>query len=410
MISQRQLFDTLLFLAIVSFGFFGSLSHLFTLGLLVTFALNSNFSTQKKKFSNAKIFLFLLLTSFFFLFFVRGLFSSNFTDLIKSLSPMLAIPILGLLILLQPRYGLTASYKQSAKYSQCSIVFVLCLYFLFWNIPEDLIPILDLKKNLHRLELLSGNPVPFSTVIFGTSLLCLANWNKLNFFQKIPTLICFLIGVYIATILSGTRGTLLALFISVPFLMWYLLQWKVIHIIYLNLIIIASLILMILYKPSFFSHAGIEFSSDSLELYISQLLADNYINTRLELWTAAIKAISESLLVGYGIAERFSILETFLPHNFSKTFTHPHNDILASFIGAGFIGGLLAFIALLSVLWATLILSNRSHEGLFLGFTLSISIFLTANFNTMFFNDICAAWLGFLTFLMFNLSINSQED
>ena len=128
MISQRQLFDTLLFLAIVSFGFFGSLSHLFTLGLLVTFALNSNLSTQKPKFSNAKIFLFLLLTSFFFLFFVRGLFSSNFTDLIKSLSPMLAIPILGLLILLQPRYGLTASYKQIAKYSQCSIVFVLCLY------------------------------------------------------------------------------------------------------------------------------------------------------------------------------------------------------------------------------------------------------------------------------------------
>ena len=66
--TKNNAFHGLTALALISFGFFGSLSHLFTFGLvtLITFYALIDYKNFKPDFS--KILLYLLLTSVFYLF------------------------------------------------------------------------------------------------------------------------------------------------------------------------------------------------------------------------------------------------------------------------------------------------------------------------------------------------------
>ncbi len=73
------------------------------------------------------------------------------------------------------------------------------------------------------------------------------------------------------------------------------------------------------------------------------------------MWSAASKAISEKPLLGYGVTERFTSIEQYLPNSFKNRYSHPHNDILASTISVGLLGGFAAFISIISVFLASLL-------------------------------------------------------
>ena len=136
------------------------------------------------------------------------------------------------------------------------------------------------------------------------------------------------------------------------------------------------------------------------------------------MWSASINSIKQSPLWGHGVSNRFLALKENLPESFKypdgKNFSHPHNDIFASAIGVGLIGGFLSVINLFSPLWAVLISKDYNETKLFLGSIITISIFSTANLNTIYFNDITSAWLAFATFLIWNVKftgdINSVKD
>ena len=140
----------------------------------------------------------------------------------------------------------------------------------------------------------------------------------------------------------------------------------------------------------------------------SQIDASQII--RLQLWRASLETIIEAPFWGYGILERFSAIQPNLPQDFLYKFSHPHNDIMASFIGTGFFGAIFATVTLLGPIWAAVLSRKKSSTILFLGITINISIFITANVNTVFFNDISAAWLAFSTFLIWNIGQSKMAD
>ena len=144
--------------------------------------------------------------------------------------------------------------------------------------------------------------------------------------------------------------------------------------------------------------------SNGLRTIINKGGSDTSIQFRTEMWSASLSTIRENYLYGYDISNRFIALSTNLPETFKAKFTHPHNDILAGAIGAGLIGGLLSIISLLSPVWAALLSKEHIRERLLLGILVTLVLLITANVNTVFFNDITAAWLAFSTFLIWNLT------
>ena len=75
------------------------------------------------------------------------------------------------------------------------------------------------------------------------------------------------------------------------------------------------------------------------------------------------------------------------------------------------IGGLFSILSLLSPVWAAL-LSKDNTNGAILLTLVTVGIMIIANANTVFFNDITAAWLAFSTFLIWNLNYteNFNQD
>ena len=100
MISKELVFNSLIFLAIISFGIFGSLSHIFNLIIIVlaTFHLLIDQTTHRPR--NASKKLFFALSFIFFVFVFRGFFHHDTWSSIQSLSPMLPLPIIASMVLL----------------------------------------------------------------------------------------------------------------------------------------------------------------------------------------------------------------------------------------------------------------------------------------------------------------------
>ena len=133
MISKELIFNTLILLSIISFGVVGSLSHVFN--LVIIFMLGLHFLNNRNKMqlkTNSKI-LFFALSSIFFIFLIRGIFHDDTWSSIESLSPMLPIPIIGLMILLTNNDGLNIEARTLAKFSKIAVCIIFIVYLLFSN-------------------------------------------------------------------------------------------------------------------------------------------------------------------------------------------------------------------------------------------------------------------------------------
>ena len=99
MVSKENLCQALILMALLSFGFVGSLSHLFNLALICVFLSQyQHFRSLSQIERQAKI-IFFALTGVFFIFLTRTMFNQDFARFFISLSPMFPIPLIGLLIL-----------------------------------------------------------------------------------------------------------------------------------------------------------------------------------------------------------------------------------------------------------------------------------------------------------------------
>lgn len=394
--------ETLLFLIIISFGFFGSLSHLFTFLLLLLY---SFFFSKKCLSSGVKeksLALFLILVAPFIVFLLRSLITTDFTEVFQAISPMLPVPIIGFLILFASKSSFEVSEVMLSKYSQITIIFIFCLCLLVLNLPEKFIP--QIIKLDSRINLLTGNAIPFSLVVFCISFLCITDWANFTTFQKNKALVIFLLGVFIATVLTETRGTMGVFILTIPIILWHIKLPNTLNIIASTLATITVMIGIMAQFKGWIHVDLIERLSNALLAFTSNPAVDESIALKLDMWEASIKTIIESPYIGYGIAERFTSLQSNLPSHFIGNFSHPHNDIFAGALIAGVISGILSLLALLAPFWAWFVTNGRTKAGLFLGVTFSISFLATASLNTIFFNDVTSAWLAFSTFVVYQIS------
>ena len=359
-------------------------------------------------FNNHSKKLFISLTGIFFAFIIRGLFHNETVGSFISISPMLPLPIIGLMILLQVENGLRINSEKLALFSQISVSTALIIYIILSQIlgPESEFS----KHYLGRLELFSGNPIPFSLAIFGVSVFCLSAWNSSTTGKKILAISCFLLGTYFAGFLSGARGTLISIIISGPFLIWFISKSILKTFLITAILITFGAIILFLHKNGVIEVHQLDRVLNGINAILNDSSKDYSVQYRIYMWIASIEAIKGLPLFGYDISNRFFAIKPYLPETFSKTFTHPHNDIFASLLGAGFLGGALGFLSLLSPLWAAFLSESDKDFKLFLAFIVVLSIIFTANFNTVFFNDVTSAWLAFSTFLIWNVKIVSANE
>ena len=403
MISKKRGFDYLIFFSLVCFGFVGSLSHFFNIILIIIVLYHvacRKFSSNSSKINKNSKVLYAALSAIFFFFLIRGMFHTNPLESLDSLSPMLPLPLIGLLVISSTDDELRITPAQLALYAKISIAIAFIIYCLFTTVLKGYYGL-----NIYsfwRLELFSGNPIPFSTATFGLTIFCLANWKDSKKFDKLLTIVCFLIGMYLSGILSGTRGTFVAIIVSLPILFWFIS----------NSFLIFLFVTVCLVSTGWIAQIN---GLDLIDLQIFQRITrgletlttskntDISVNVRLDLWAACIKTIQNIPIFGYDVSNRFSSIQANLPDNFGYTFTHPHNDIFAAIISVGFLGALLSVFSLLAPIWAALMSQDEKDTRLFLGLTITVSTLATATVNTVFFNDITSAWLAFATFLIWNL-------
>ena len=399
--------NILICLTLVTFGFFGSLSHLFSLSLLILTLANNRKADNKNEISVRAKILFFSLTGCFFLFLINGFFFSSVGRLLNSLSPMLPMVFIGFLIIFHNVENFPISSRLISQSCQFSIFLSLCIYLLLTTVTEPG----DFFYKYHdgRLTLFSGNPIPFSFAMLGVSIFCISDWKNSKTLERLIGFTFFLVGVYFATYLSGTRGTLLSMIFILPFLILFLSSRIFLTLIIILIFTLISLQFVSLAATNYLKGEYFDRIKNGLDTLIFFKNSDESIWQRLEMWTAASKAISESPMFGYGVTERFNSLKPFL-RDFSDFYSHPHNDILASMISSGFLGFFLALTSLLSPFIAALIAPIKSSTKLYFGFMLSCLAIITGNVSTVFFNDITSAWIAFSTYLIWASDFKDYEN
>ena len=154
-------------------------------------------------------------------------------------------------------------------------------------------------------------------------------------------------GIYFGGILSGTRTTFITIFMCLPILLWVFFKPNYMHIVVLLFATICSI--TILYKFSnkvFVDNFSPKILAFGLDIFNSHITGDSF-SIRIELWKASLKAIENIPLFGYNISERFSVITSYFPDEFSHRFSHPHNDIFAGIISAGPVGGFFTIVSFL---------------------------------------------------------------
>lgn len=401
MISKQNTFSLLVFLTLLSFGFFGSLSHIFTLALVGLTAIDYFQCKKGRKIKLTSKYLFTILTGCFFFLFFNSLFQSDFKSTLISLSPMLPIPIIGLLIIFSCGKSFNISSKQISLFSQISIFFALLVYWLLsiYTSPGSTFYFF----HAGRTTLLSGNPIPFSFAILGVSIFCLSDWKNSSTLIRLFALICFLVGSYFAGVLSGTRATLFSLLLMSPIIIVFLCKTVLTTVLHLLALTSILSIIVFLQVLDIVSIRYLEHIKAGLETLFFFSNSESSVSYRLEMWFASFEAISTLPLLGYNVTERFNAISPYLSDEFLTAFSHPHNDILATTISGGFIGGILGSLSLFSTVMAILLADRKNSERIFFGLIMACPIIITASVSTVFFNDICAAWLAFSTYLIWKM-------
>ena len=391
---------------LISFGFFGSLSHLFSLTLITVMCVEYIRSDKEDK-NNYRVSLFYLaLSGCFFLFFLTSLFRTDFRLLLYSLGPMLPIPIIGMLLIFHNGTKFKITSKKLSQFSQISIFFLSGIYVLLKIFSAS-------DNSLHgfhtgRLTLFSGNPIPFSFCVLGLSIFCLADWRHSNKKNKLIAFLLFLFGAYGAGFLSGTRGTLLALLLISPIIIFHLIEKSMLRLLF---IIISALVIFFIFQANFDNSLVGSYTNrikNGLETLLLLEDRDNSIWQRLDMWSAAINAFSKAPIFGHGIAERFAALKPYLKDS-NIQYTHPHNDIFAGLISNGVTGGIAVLASLMSGFAAAISAPNRSSTKLYFGLMISCLAMVTGSVSTVLFNDISSAWLAFSTYLIWVTDFNDDH-
>ena len=118
MIIQLSAFHAIVLSVLISFGFFGSLSHVFSFVLIIYILFQFFKDVENRIINYRETVLYFSLSGCFFIFFFNGILHAKFQSSLISISPMYPIPIIGLLILFHQKAIFSLSAKQLAIFSR----------------------------------------------------------------------------------------------------------------------------------------------------------------------------------------------------------------------------------------------------------------------------------------------------
>lgn len=405
--TKENTFNALILIALISFSFFGSLSHVFLLVLIILMFIEYKKPDKQNTKDLNNLLLFFIVSTCFFLFLFTSFFHSNLREGLTSLSPMLPIPIIGMLLIFHKGIYFKVTSKKLSQFSQISIFFLTAIYFLLkvFAGPDSSFHVF----HTGRVTLFSGNPIPFSYCMIGISVFCLTNWRHSNKKDKLIAFILFLIGTYFAGILSGTRGTLFTLLLIAPIIIFHISSsLKTTFVIVFTSALFGIFIFQI---GLAFNLENVYFNriKNGIDTLVLSENRDRSIWLRIDMWSAGLQAFFEAPIFGYGITERFAALKPYLI-NSEINYTHPHNDIIAGLISCGIFGGIAVLVSLMSAVIAAILATMWSYTKFYFALMISCSALVTGSVSTVLFNDISSAWLVFSTYLIWATDFKDELE
>jgi len=369
-------------------SFFGALAAIFLLiSALIYLLPNRSISDYVQAPFKDKIVAYFLISGVWWLYLISGLINNNEYGLYQiflKLSSSISIPLVGLILLSVNKIKLNKFII--ANTSVYSIITILFLVLILQLSPESSIFYEYSLNATSRLELFSGNPIPFSTAVICLSFIALFNSYSDSKIRRVSSIFTFLLGFFIASFLSGTRGSLAVLIISSPIIFVYLYKSKItlFELLAATLPFAASVIVIFL---------NLDFNDfiDKIASGITYIFGSGSelsSQTRFEIWKAAFSAIRVEPVWGHGIVERFTAIRPYLSENYPHLWhSHSHNDLISSMVIAGLLGGILSFASLSSPVLYIIYKKVSDKHSQYIAITLTILNLVIGTTNTMTFNE-----------------------
>lgn len=263
------------------------------------------------------------------------------------------------------------------------------------------------------------------SVLFFSFSTCMLIYNK----PKLPFTVLLIVSIFfsvIATYLSGTRNAWLALFISLPILLFFLWQSHKSKILLFTYIFLISITLII----SAFSVTSIKgravIAYDEINLFIRHGAPDDYnligsaVGFRLEQWRVATKIFQNAPFFGYGggnagkqvnqyVEKGLAHKDLFNPKA-EKSIGGLHSTYFDTLVNEGLIGLIMLFIFLLYPLFTFITLRKYDQLTSSLGLLLIINYMIFgATENPFIYDNFSSVYLIFLAVLFSDIVAKSYK-
>ena len=369
--------------------------------------------------------------SYFTYYAVQGFFyTSNFSQHLHDLGKIFPILVIGILALLLKPNTFKISYKMLSFVAVLSIYLTTVLALIFRFFPPDIIILgqsfAQKTGVLGRLEMGTGNALPFGTIFISFAFLTCLGYERKSILEKIISFSALILAILIVGFWNGSRGPLLVI-IPLAFLMfWYLFKnsksEQSLHPLILGVTVVALLAMSFIIMLNFGHITSINMVNGIKELAYSGSSTSEYteissgsfvsthdksVNIRLTIYRAGFEAFFAKPVFGFGIGNLSDSIIQFLPKTFHFGESHLHNILLNHMVAGGLVGLLFLFMLATSpllVLWQKR--DIISINGVYLSFLIVFTIFGAGMSNVLFFHDLLA---GFFSVLILVASIASNE-
>lgn len=356
--------------------------------------------------------------SYFTYYAVQGFFYSNsFFQHVHDIGKIFPILIIGILAILLKPNTFKISYKLLSFVAISGIYLTSILALTFRLFPPNIFILgqsfSEKTGVLGRLEMGTGNALPFATIFITFAFLTCLGYNKKSMLEKIVSFSALILGILIVGFWNGSRGPLL-LVAPLTFLMiWYLFKnskseqtWRPLI---LGFIVVALLVVSFITMQNF-GHNNTKNMVNGLKELTASGSYDQSVNIRLTLYQAGLDAFFLKPVFGFGIGNLMEPIAQFLPTNGKLGYSHLHNMFLNHLIAGGLVG--LPFLFILATSPLLILWQNRdiiSIDGIYLSFLITITIFGSGMSNVLLFHDLLAGFFSVLI-LIAAIALNKLQN
>lgn len=414
--------DKILLVLLATVPIIGSFSTGLILCLFIFLSIyNLNYKQEWSSCVKTKI-IGLIFILYFSYYAIHGLFFTNgISQHIHDLGKIFPIFIVGVFALIIRNNTFSFSYINISNMAVWGIYSTILLGLIFLFLEPNIIIFGEKLANktgvVGRLEMGTGNPLPFATIFLTFALLSVLSIDKKNTFGKIQSLIAFLLAVSAIIIWNGSRGPILVIFALAPLVFWYLVglskhKGKKVYTLAIISIFLSILLLIYFISVSNIANLGYNVVSNMVN-GIKQLFLegefDHSVSIRLTLYSASFKAFYSEPFLGYGIGNVFEAIKPHFPIGISFNYSHLHNMFLNHIVAGGLISLPFLFALVLSPLTVFRATKKKiSRETVYMALIIALVICGTGMSNVLFFHDLLAGFFSILILLSI-IALNNEN-